>query len=257
MATVTPQQQGVPWGSKLRGPNAFRRQSTQPQVKNQYIRTREKTPQGSRTVTTHYAAPAPATSGQRSQRNPNLRKYNPANAGDTVSGSTGMLEGEFLLCLGLLVLLMFANTTSSYGEKVMSLMKRGTLICLLFFLLAIISNIGPNAEKVAKAFGGLIIVAILITTPINTVVTDVDSLIKNDWVGTSETGGDTAASADSGTSGGTSASGIESILNTVGPGPIANALQHISVSNIKSILNEVGPGPIANALQGVISKLHL
>jgi hypothetical protein len=256
MATVTPQQQGVPWGSKLRGPSAFRRQSTQPQVKNQYIRTRTKTPEGgSRTVTTHYAAPA--TSGQGRQSSPSLRKYNPANAGDTVSGSAGMLEGEFLLCLGLLVLLMFANTTSSYGEKVMSLMKRGTLICLLFFLLAIISNIGPNAEKVAKAFGGLIIVAILITTPVNTVVTDVDSLIKNDWVGSSETGGDTAASADTGTSGGTSTSGIESILNEVGPGPIANALQHISVSNIKSILNQVGPGPIANALQGVISKLHL
>jgi hypothetical protein len=236
MAT-TLQQQGVPWKSRL-GPSRNR----QPQIKNQYIRTREKTPQGSRTVTTHYAAPQ--TSGRRHHFTP--RQYNPANAGIQTSGSIGALEGEFLLCLGLLVLLMFANSTSSYGEKVMSFMKRGTLVCLLFFLLAIISNIGPNAEKIAKAFGGLVIVAILITTPINTVVTDIDALIKNDWVGTSETGGDTAASADTGTGGGTSTSGIESILNTIGPGAIANAIKSINAKNAETILNSVGPGPIAN-----------
>lgn len=247
MATVTPQQQGVPWNSRLRGPSAFRRQSTQPKVKNQYIRTREKTPTGSRTVTTHYAAPGDTRVSRA--KGPSAGRYNPVNVGDAATGSAGMLEGEFLICLALLVLLMFANSTSSYGEKIMSLMKRGTLVCLLFFLLAIISNIGPNAEKIAKAFGGLVIVAILITTPINTVITDVDSLIKNDWVGSSETGGDTAASADTGTGGGTSVSGIEAILNTVGPGAIANAIKSINAKNAESILNKVGPGPIANFIK--------
>jgi len=253
MATVTPQQQGVPWGSKLRGPSAFRRQSTQPQVKNQYIRTRSPTPEGgSRTVTTHYAAPA--TSGQRSQQTPGIRKYNPANAGESVSGSTGMLEGEFLLCLGLLVLLMFANTTSSYGEKVMSVMKRGTLVCLLFFLLAIISNIGPNAEKVAKAFGAMIIVAILITTPVGTVVTDVDNLIKNDWVGSPETGGDTAASADAGTGGGTSSATQNAVNNATA------TLGNSAVSAMEAwLLHLSGPAAttVNNAVKSVLSKLHL
>jgi hypothetical protein len=237
MATL--QQQGVPWKSRL-GPSRNR----QPQIKNQYIRTRTKTPEGgSRTVTTHYAAPV--STGRGRQATP-VRQFNPANVGSQATGSVGALEGEFLVCLGILVLLMFANTTSSYGEKVMSLMKRGTLLCLLFFLLAIISNVGPNAEKIAKAFGGLVIVAILITTPVSTVVTDVDNIIKNDWVGTSETGGDTAASADTGTGGSTSTSGIENILNTVGPGAIANAIKSINAKNVESILNTVGPGPIAN-----------
>jgi hypothetical protein len=246
MATL--QQQGVPWGSRL-GP---KRQS-QPAIRNQYIRTRTPTPEGgSRTVTTHYAAPTGASRGRNAA--PPLRKYNPANAGDSVTGSTGMLEGEFLLCLGLLVLLMFANTTSSYGEKIMSVMKRGTLICLLFFLLAIISNIGPNAEKVAKAFGAMIIVAILITTPINTVVTDVDNIIKNDWVGSSETGGDTAASADAGTGGGTSSAAQNAVNNATA------TLGNSAVSAMEAwLLHLSGPAAttVNNAVKSVLAKLHL
>lgn len=252
MATVTPQQQGVPWGNRLRGPSAFRRQSTQPQIKNQYIRTREPTATGSRTVTTHYAAPT--TSAASKGGGPGIRQYNPANAGSQATGNVGMLEGEFVLCLGLLVLLMFANSTSSYGEKVMSVMKRGTLVCLLFFLLAIISGIGPNAEKIAKAFGALIIVAILITTPVSTVITDVDNIIKNDWVGSGETGNDTAASADAGTGGGTSSAtqnAVNNSLSTLGDSALSASeawLLHLS-----------GPAAttVNNAVKSVLSKLHL
>ena len=252
MATVTPQQQGVPWGNRLRGPSAFRRQSTQPQIKNQYIRTREPTATGSRTVTTHYAAPT--TSAASKGGGPGIRQYNPANAGSQATGNVGMLEGEFVLCLGLLVLLMFANSTSSYGEKVMSVMKRGTLVCLLFFLLAIISGIGPNAEKIAKAFGALIIVAILITTPVSAVITDVDNIIKNDWVGSGETGNDTAASADAGTGGGTSSAtqnAVNNSLSTLGDSALSASeawLLHLS-----------GPAAttVNNAVKSVLSKLHL
>lgn len=252
MATVTPQQQGVPWGNRLRGPNAFRRQSTQPQIKNQYIRTREPTATGSRTVTTHYAAPTSSTASKGG--GPGIRQYNPANAGSQATGNVGMLEGEFVLCLGLLVLLMFANSTSSYGEKVMSVMKRGTLVCLLFFLLAIISGIGPNAEKISKAFGALIIVAILITTPVSTVITDVDNIIKNDWVGSGETGNDTAASADAGTGGGTSSAtqnAVNNSLSTLGDSALSASeawLLHLS-----------GPAAttVNNAVKSVLSKLHL
>lgn len=252
MATVTPQQQGVPWGNRLRGPSAFRRQSTQPQVKNQYIRTREATPTGSRTVTTHYAAPSGSTTS--GGKGPGIRRYNPANAGEQATGSVGALEGEFLLCLGLLVLLMFANSTSSYGEKIMSVMKRGTLVCLLFFLLAIISTIGPNAEKIAKAFGGLVIVAILITTPVSTVFTDIDNIIKNDWVGSSETGGDTAASADAGTGGGQS-SAVQNAVN--------NSLSTLGDSAVSAseawLLHLSGPAAtvVNNAVKSVLGKLHL
>lgn len=249
MATVTPQQQGVPWKSRLQGPSYFRRPA-QPAVKNQYIRTRTRTPEGgSRTVTTHYAVP---NEQARRGRQMGYRDFNPANVGDK-GGSVGALEGEFLICIGLLVLLMFANSTSSYGERVMSLMKRGTLVCLLFFLLAIISQVGQNASRIAKVFGGLVIVAILITTPANTVITDVDSLIKNDWVGSGETGNDTAASADTGTSQGQTPA-VENAVNNAlagigagGLGVMEGWLLHLTgtpataVNNaVKSILGKIG-----------------
>jgi hypothetical protein len=244
MATL--QQQGVPWKSRL-GPQ--RQSRPKPAVRNQYFRTTTKTPTGSQTVTTHYATPPPG----RRKATP-IRNYNPAKAGSEAGGSVGALEGEFLLCLGLLVLLMFANSTSSYGEKIMSVMKRGTLVCLLFFLLAIISTIGPNAEKVAKAFGAMIIVAILITTPVSSVITDVDNIIKNDWVGSSETGGDTAASADAGTAGGTSSAtqnAVNNSLSTLGDSALSASeawLLHLS-----------GPAAttVNNAVKSVLSKLHL
>lgn len=140
------------------------------------------------------------------RRSPNLRDYNPANAGASVSGGVGALEAEFLVALVLLAMLMFTSG-DSYENKIMSFMKRGSLMCALFFALALISSAGVNASRIAKAFGALVIVAILLTSPVQTVVTDIDNLIKNDWVGTSEQGNDTAgASADAGTS--SSSSGV-------------------------------------------------
>jgi hypothetical protein len=101
------------------------------------------------------------------------------------------------------------SSGSDYASKVMSVMKRGTLLCVMFFILALVATAGPNAAKISKALGALVIVAIVVTSPVNTVITDLDSLIKNDWVGTAETGGTgpanaSGASADSGTSGSTS-----------------------------------------------------
>jgi hypothetical protein len=103
-------------------------------------------------------------------------------------------------------MLMFTNTAASFSDKMMSTMKRGTLICLLFFVLALIAGIGPTAGKVAKGFGALTVVAILVTSPTTAVFTSIDNLIKNDWVGTDETGND--VSADSGTTAEAPATGV-------------------------------------------------
>ena len=243
MATVL-QKQGVPWKDRLQGPSYFRRQPAEPRIKNQYIRTREKTPTGSRTVTTHYETPT----NVRRRREMTAGDYNPAALGGKAGGGVGALEAEFLICLALLVLLMFANSTSSYGERVMSLMKRGTLVCLLFFLLAIISQTGPNAERIAKGFGGLVIVAILLTTPMNTVMTDIDSLIKNDWVGTSETGNDTAASADAGTQTGTSSTVQNAVNNSL------STLGDSAVSATEAWLLHLS-GPAADKVNGVVKSI--
>jgi hypothetical protein len=122
---------------------------------------------------------------------------NPVSAGkDTVSG-VGLLEAEFIVAIFLLVLLMFSSTGSSMAEKIMSMMKRGTLICAVFFILALVAGIGPSASKFAKAFGALVIVAILVTSDMSTVLSDLDGIVRNDWIPTTEQGTDT--SADSGT----------------------------------------------------------
>lgn len=167
------------------------------------------------------ASPTPQAStrqnaaGNRTFRSPNLRDYNPANAGAKVSGGAGVLEAEFLVSLVILTMLMFTSG-DTYENKIMSFMKRGTLMCGLFFALALISSGGPNAARIAKAFGALVIVAILLTSPVQTVITDMDNIIKNDWVGSSETGNDVApASADSGTNSST----INPNAYTLSPGP--------------------------------------
>lgn len=155
---------------------------------------------------------------QPSSRRRPIRSYSPTAAGEKVSGGVGLLEAEFIGSLLLLILLMFASS-ESYGNKIMSIMKRGTLISLLFFILALIAGTGPNAAKIAKALGGLVFVGILLTAPVGTVLTDVDKVIKKNWVGSTEHGTD-VGSADQGTQ---SSSGGESPL-----GAASGALQRIS-----------------------------
>jgi hypothetical protein len=168
---------------------------------------------GTQDTTTTYEN-RPTTTNRRASRS--TRDYNPASVGEKATGGVGALEAEFLVAIGLLILLMFANSGAPYTTRIMSLMKRGSLTCLLFFILALIASGGPNAAKIAKGFGGLIIVAILLTSPVNTVFGDIDNIIKNDWVGSTETeGGTNPASADTGTASSTS-SGLSTVLGDLG-----------------------------------------
>lgn len=192
------QKQGVPIPSRLRGTNASNTGSSA---------NISRTPQ--RTVQPRNSHATPTRNATRNRRGSRrARNYNPATIGNDVAGSTsggsvGTLEAEFLVALALLILLMFASG-ASYADKIMSVMKRGALTCVLFFILALVASSGPNAAKIAKAFGALVIVAILVTSPVNTVIKDLDSLVKNDWEGSAETGGTGsdnagAASSSSGT----------------------------------------------------------
>lgn len=125
---------------------------------------------------------------------------NPSRVGSRIGG-VALLEAEFLASLFLLVLLMFTNSTESYANKIMSIMKRGTLISILFFILSLTAATGPNAAKIAKGIGALVLVATILSTPGNTVITDLDAFFKADWAGTTEHGAD-VGSADTGTSSG-------------------------------------------------------
>ena len=234
------QKQGVPIPSKLRGPGVSSQAGSS-------VQPRAKTSSPSRNA---------ARSGRNTRR---ARDYNPATVGGNVAGSTGggvgTLEAEFLVALALLILLMFSSG-AAYTDKIMSVMKRGTLLCALFFILALVASAGPNAAKGAKAFGALVIVAVLVTSPMGTVITDLDNLVKNDWAGSNESGGTgsnnlQAASADSGTQSSTSniaqdfISSVENQLNLQGSKTASNAGQVVKTgveNGTTSTLNAIIPG---------------
>ena len=201
MAKKTLQQQGVPFPSGLKGakigpaPRARMRQSSGPVPTRRTVRDR--TPLdgrmgGTRDTTTYYDYGTESSGGGNRRGNRRVRDLNPANIGTSTGSGVGGLEAEFIFAVLLLILLMFANSSDTYGNRIMSLMKRGSLTCFLFFVLALMAATGPNMAKIAKGLGALVIVMILVTAPMNTVLTDVDDLIKNDWVATTENAGSTA-----------------------------------------------------------------
>jgi hypothetical protein len=187
-------------------------------------------------------------------RNINIRDYSPTRVADKSTAGVGLLEAEFLASITLLMLMMFANTSESYSNKIMSVMKRGTLTCLLFFILAMVAAIGPNAAKFSKAFGALTVIAILLTSPTTQVLSDLDNIIKNDWVGTSETeGGTNPASSDSGTGSGTSSAASDNatrIKDAISGAytDLAPWLLHVPANAIPTI-NQMA--------KGILSKLGL
>jgi hypothetical protein len=235
MATL--QKQGVPIPSHLGSGNASQSVSSGSTAAPRQSATRNSTRQSSQSVR-HRQSRNTTRSESSSAGIPS-----PVSAGDSVAG-VGLLEAEFILGMLLLVLLMFSSTGSSLSAKIMSTMKRGTLICAVFFILALVAGIGPSATKFAKAFGALVIVAILVTSDMGTVLTDLDNVIKNDWIPTTEEGTDT--SADSGTSATQPAGGVAQtaesealkILKLVGQpgGPLAGP----AINGAKAVLGFFG-----------------
>lgn len=171
------------------------------------------------------------------------RQYGPTQAGEKVA-SVGLLEAEFFAIIFLLVLELFVGQ-DAYGNKMLSFMKRGTMATLLFFLLAMIASVGPNAAKVSKAIGALVFFAILLSSPGSTIIQALDNFFKADWTAT-----DQASSADAGTQSGTSttvSSGSQSALQKI-ESDISGAAGKITELQLPGI------GPIA-AASGVIGQL--
>ena len=102
-----------------------------------------------------------STSGANVRRRSNssrpIRDYGPTRVADSASSGVGLLEAEYFLILFLLILELFVGS-DSYADKMVSTMKRGTLVTLLFFILAMAASVGPNASKIAKGIGGLVVV---------------------------------------------------------------------------------------------------
>src|ERR1700744_6768043 len=131
------------------------------------------------------SAPPTNTGSQRQSafRN-NVRQaspYVPTKAGSTLGRNVETLTVEFFGTLFILCLTLFTDQKSSYGDKMLAVMKRGTLTCLAFFILAMLASAGDNAAKVAKAFGFMIFMAVLFTTQGVEIIQTMDSFFKANW----------------------------------------------------------------------------
>jgi hypothetical protein len=77
------------------------------------------------------------------------------------SNPNRLLLAEFLICL----LILGAGTIvapSGSKDGIPRLMTRGSGLCVLFFILALVSGGGPGARKSAAALGGLVTVGYLV-----------------------------------------------------------------------------------------------
>jgi hypothetical protein len=134
------------------------------------------------------------TENVSARQRPSIGQLKPTTAGERVAG-VGLLEAEFLIAIFLQILLLFADTNKSYADKIMQTMKRGTMISLLFFILALMAGIGGNSARIAKAIGALVIAAIFLTSPMTDVLGSLDTFFKADWAGTTEHGTDVGATS--------------------------------------------------------------
>jgi hypothetical protein len=109
-----------------------------------------------------------------------------AGAGAVVGGGAGLVSGrkrkaewkaakraalgpgrqlvvmEFVLCM---VILAFSPLTDKHkSEGPQAFMRRGSAVCALFFVLALLSSGGPRAGKVAAGFGGIVTLTLLVSS---------------------------------------------------------------------------------------------
>jgi hypothetical protein len=139
---------------------------------------------------------------QYTQQVRQARGYGPTNVGKDVGSSVGTLEAEFFGAMLLIGLTIFFDpkASSDYSSVMLAAMKRGTLTIITFFLLALMSAAGPNAARFAKAFGALVIVALILAQAQNGMITKLDSFFKADWTsGGGATGTDSSGDAQAGT----------------------------------------------------------
>lgn len=169
---------------------------------------------GTQTVTETDYRPQPRRSSG-SQRVSQGRSYGPTQVGEKTGNSVAVLEAEFFGCIFLIFLTAFTDKNASYGSKILAVMKRGTLATVLFFVLALFSASGPNAAKVSKALGALVLAGIFLGTAGQGTISVLDSFFKADWVTGDTTQGSSSGDAGAGQQQTPSGSGSESFQQRV------------------------------------------
>jgi hypothetical protein len=102
----------------------------------------------------------------------------------------------------LIFISIFTDTTTSYSDKMLGAMKRGALLSMLFFILALVAGLGNNASRAVKAFGALIDVALLLHTVSvdpktgqSAMLTEMTNFFKAPWAANTASTADTFTAA--------------------------------------------------------------
>lgn len=151
---------------------------------------------------------------RRNNRRRPIREYGPTRMANHSTSGVGLLEAEYFVIVFLLILELFVST-DSYGDKMISTMKRGTLVTLLFFILAMVAGVGPNAAKIAKGLGALVLAGILLSSPGSALIGSLDNFIKADWIASDSSSADTGTASSQGTAVSTAQNAAANSANTI------------------------------------------
>jgi hypothetical protein len=197
---------------------------------------------------TYTVTDAPQTPARpQGQPRPARQQYSPPPMGQpkpTSGNAISVLEAEYLATMFLIFLTVFTDQTSTYGSKMLAVMKRMTFASILFFILGLVSTGSENTAKFSKAVGALVLAGVFLGTAGQGTISALDNFFKADWTQGSTTEGDSSSNAPAGTqatAGSTSSSKLQTAenaflnaLNKVGHGgetgstnPLVNAFQRL------------------------------
>lgn len=222
-----------------------RRQSGPPARRSQPPARQSQTAYATYTVTD---AQTPARPAARARPEP--RQYSPRPSSGN-SNSISVLEAEYLGTMFLIFLTVFTDQKSTYGSKMLAVLKRMTFASILFFVLGLLSTGSENTAKFSKAVGLLVLAGVFLGTAGQGTISALDNFFKADWTQGSTTEGDTSGNAPAGTQTGPSAGGATQ-----------SALQRAEQAALNA-LNRVGNGvtgtgsnnPLIKSLEQLLGAL--
>lgn len=180
-----------------------RRQSSVPARRSQPPARQSQTAYATYTVTD---AQTPARPAARTRPEPRQYSYNPPPSKSSGSNSISVLEAEYLGTMFLIFLTVFTDQKSTYGAKMLAVLKRMTFASILFFILGLLSTGSENTAKFSKAVGLLVLAGVFLGTAGQGTISALDNFFKADWTQGDTTQGDTSSNAPAGTQIGTSGS---------------------------------------------------
>lgn len=196
-------------------------------------------------------AQTPARPAARTRPEPRQYSYNPGPSKSSGSNSISVLEAEYLGTMFLIFLTVFTDQKSTYGSKMLAVLKRMTFASILFFILGLLSTGSENTAKFSKAVGLLVLAGVFLGTAGQGTISALDSFFKADWTQGDTTQGDTSGNAPAGTQTGPSASGASqsalqraeqaalNALNRVGNGVTGTGSNNPLIKSLEQLLGAI------------------